>query len=130
MLAELDAGFSRGELPAVDVGGAAKLLVTSRALRLRREHPELYTRYTPMTVVGEAADHAIAFDRGGAIAVATRLPVGLAARGGWGDTALMLPDGAFVDAITGRRIAGGASALADLLSTYPVALLAREVSGG
>jgi len=80
--------------------------------------------------VGEAADHAIAFDRGGAIAVATRLPVGLAARGGWGDTALMLPDGAFVDAITGRRIAGGASALADLLSTYPVALLAREVSGG
>ena len=130
MLAELDAGFSRGELPAVDAGGAAKLLVTSRALRLRREHPELYTRYTPMTVVGEAADHAIAFDRGGAIAVATRLPVGLAARGGWGDTALMLPDGAFVDAITGRRIAGGASALADLLSTYPVALLAREVSGG
>ena len=42
------------------------------------------TRRSPPT--GEAADHVLAFDRGGAITVATRLPVGLAARGGWGDT--------------------------------------------
>ena len=89
MLPELDAGLRRGDLPPVDASGAAKLLVTSRALRLRRDRPELFTRYTPMTVVGEAADHAIAFDRGGALTVATRLPVGLAARGGWGDTVLL-----------------------------------------
>ena len=65
MLAALDSGFTRGELPDVDSTAAAKLLVTSRALRLRRDRPELFTQYRPMTVVGEASDHAIAFDRGG-----------------------------------------------------------------
>ena len=70
MLARLDGGW----LPEVDASGAAKLLVTSRALRLRRDRPDLFTRYTPMTIVGAASDHAIAFDRGGVIAVATRLP--------------------------------------------------------
>ena len=79
MLSELDSGFSDGLLPEVDDTAAAKLLVTSRALRLRRDRPELFTLYRPMTVVGPAADHAIAFDRGGAVTVATRLPVGLRA---------------------------------------------------
>nr|BFF11681.1 hypothetical protein GCM10025699_29840 [Microbacterium flavescens] len=77
LLAELDAGT----LPLVDRTGAAKLLVTSRTLRLRRDRPDLFTKYTPSTVVGPAAHHAIAVDRGGALAVATRLPVALARRG-------------------------------------------------
>ncbi|HEX5729535.1 malto-oligosyltrehalose synthase [Microbacterium sp.] len=123
MLADLDAGFARGELPPVNASGAAKLLVTSRALRLRRDSPELFTRYTPMTVVGEAAEHGIAFDRGGALTVATRLPVGLAARGGWGDTVLLRHSGPTTDAVTGRRFEGSTIRLAELLATYPVALL-------
>lgn len=126
LLADLDAGFARGELPAVDKTGAAKLLVTSRALRLRRDRPDLYTRYTPITVVGEASDHAIAFDRGGALAVATRLPVALARRGGWGDTVLLRHSGRAVDVLTGRRFAGSSVRLAELLADYPVALLATE----
>jgi (1->4)-alpha-D-glucan 1-alpha-D-glucosylmutase len=126
LLADVDAGFEAGDLPPVDKTGAAKLLVTSRALRLRRDRPELYTRYTPMTVAGEASDHAIAFDRGGALAVATRLPVGLARRGGWGDTVLLRHPGASVDVLTGRRFTGSVLPLADLLSHYPVALLATE----
>lgn len=126
LLADVDAGFVAGDLPPVDETGAAKLLVTSRALRLRRDRPELYTRYTPMTVVGEASDHAIAFDRGGALAVATRLPVGLARRGGWGETVLLRHPGASVDVLTGRRFTGSVLPLADLLSHYPVALLAAE----
>ena len=81
MLAELDRGESEGNVPAIDASGAAKLLVTSRALRLRRDRPELFTRYLPVEVLGSASGHAIAFDRGGAIAVATRLPVGLVAGG-------------------------------------------------
>ncbi len=120
---ELDAGFADGALPAVDASGAAKLLVTSRALRLRRDRPELFTRYTPMTVVGAASDHAIAFDRGGALTVATRLPLGLQDRGGWGDTALLRHSGPTTDALTGRRFEGSTIALAELLATYPVALL-------
>jgi (1->4)-alpha-D-glucan 1-alpha-D-glucosylmutase len=123
MLAELDESFDRCELPAVDATGAAKLLVTSRALRLRRDRPELFTRYTPMTVVGEAADHAIALDRGGALTVATRLPVRLHARAGWGDTMLMRHPGPTMDALTGRRFVGSEIRLAELLTTYPVALL-------
>ena len=43
----------------------------------------------------------LAFDRGGAITVVTRLPVGLAAGGGWGTTALELPAGTWRDVITG-----------------------------
>ncbi|MFT4137022.1 malto-oligosyltrehalose synthase [Microbacterium sp.] len=119
LLARIDGGW----MPPVDASGAAKLLVTSRALRLRRDRPDLFTRYTPMTVVGAAAEHAIAFDRGGALAVTTRLPAGLAARGGWGDTLLLRHSGETVDVLTGRRFRGSQVPLADLLSIYPVALL-------
>ena len=126
MLARIDEGFDAGELPEVDASGAAKLLVTSRALRLRRDHPELFSRYTPLTVVGPAAPHAVAVDRGGAFVVATRLPAGLAALGGWQDTVVLLPAVPLRDVLTGRRYAGGEVPLAALLGTYPVALLVAE----
>ncbi|KQV65742.1 maltooligosyl trehalose synthase [Nocardioides sp. Root122] len=102
---------------------AAKLHVTCTALTLRRERPELFTGYTPLTASGAAAGHVVAFDRGGAITVATRLPVGLAAAGGWGDTALDLPEGRWHDLLTGLDTDGR---LADLLATHPVALLVRN----
>ncbi|KIC56341.1 malto-oligosyltrehalose synthase [Microbacterium hominis] len=121
LLARLDGGW----MPGIDDSGAAKLLVVSRTLRLRREHPELFARYTPLPVAGEAAAHALAFDRGGAIAVATRLPAGLAARGGWGDTAVMLPAGSWRDGFTGRVVDGGPASLGILLADLPVALLTR-----
>ncbi len=120
LLAELDEGM----LPPVDETGAAKLLVTSRALRLRRDRPELFERYAPLTVVGERADHVVGFDRGGAITVATRLSLGLERAGGWGDTAVVLPHGDYVDELTGAPHPGGELAVADLLARYPVALLA------
>lgn len=122
MLAEIDAGA----VPPVDGTGAAKLRVVSRALRLRRDRPELFTRYTPIEAVGAASDHVIAFDRGGALAVATRLPVALARDGGWRDTIVLVPAGAWTDVLTGRTVDGGEVALGRLLATYPVALLARE----
>jgi (1->4)-alpha-D-glucan 1-alpha-D-glucosylmutase len=70
----------------------------------------------------------VAFARDpGLVAVATRLPVGLAARGGWADTVLALPDGAddWIDVVTGESVAGSTPKLADLLAHYPVALLVR-----
>ena len=123
MLTDLDAAVALGDLPNVDATAAAKLLVTSRALRLRRDRSELFTRYTPMETVGTASDHAIAFDRGGALTVATRLPVGLARRGGWDDTVLLRHVGPTKDVLTGRVFAGSAIRLDELLATYPVALL-------
>jgi (1->4)-alpha-D-glucan 1-alpha-D-glucosylmutase len=111
-----------GWLPPVDETGAAKLLVSTRALRLRRERPELFRRHAPVEAFGPAAAHVIAYDRGGAVTVATRLPVALA-RTGWGDTTIMLAGHAWQDVLTGARFDGGQVRLADLLSRYPVALL-------
>jgi (1->4)-alpha-D-glucan 1-alpha-D-glucosylmutase len=89
-------------------GDNGKQALTARALRLRRDRPELFTSYTPLRADGEAAEHVLAFDRGGAVTVVTRLPLGLVRRGGWGETTLELLDG------TDRRVAellGGAPAV-------------------
>ena len=100
-----------------------KLHVTCSVLTLRRDRPELFTAYAPVTASGPAADHVVALDRGGVVAVATRLPVGLALAGGWGDTVLDLPDGTWHDVLTGTTVTGR---LDDLLAVHPVALLVRE----
>ena len=123
MLEEIDVDFARGILPPIDDSGRAKLLVTSRALRMRRDHPELFRVYRPAVVEGEAAGHAVAVHRGGVTSVATRLPVGLARRGGWGDTVLMRPNLPGIDVLTGRSIDPGPVRMAELLKTYPVALI-------
>ncbi len=114
-----------GGLPTVAADGAAKLLVTTRALRLRRDRPGLFCGYQPLYATGDAADHLIAFDRGGAITLATRLPIGLRARGGWPDTEITLPDGSWHDVLTGGVAAAGRVPLRTILDRYPVALLVR-----
>ena len=114
-----------GELPAVDETGAAKLLVTSRALRLRHEHPELFTGYTPVEVHGDEAGHVLAFDRGGAITVATRLPWSLTQAEGWGSTQLDIERDS-VDVLTGRAFDAGPVSVSELLAHLPVALLAAR----
>ncbi|NED94055.1 malto-oligosyltrehalose synthase [Phytoactinopolyspora alkaliphila] len=108
--------------PPVDATGAAKAWIVSRALRLRRDRPELFRGYEPVPVTGPKAEHAVAFDRGGSITVAARLPVALRAGGGWTGTAIDLPAG-LVDLLTGRPM-GGRTPLDELLTRYPVALLA------
>ena len=47
LLARIDEGW----MPEVDDTGAAKLLLVTRALRLRRDRPELFARYAPLPVV-------------------------------------------------------------------------------
>ncbi|MEO9133854.1 MAG: malto-oligosyltrehalose synthase, partial [Jatrophihabitantaceae bacterium] len=108
--------------PPIDSSGTAKLWVLSRTLRLRRDWPDLFQRYRPIRASGPAADHAVAFDRGGAITVATRLPVGLERAGGWGATTIDV--GRVTDAISGVSFTGPI-ALAELFADYPVALLVR-----
>lgn len=119
LLAHLD----DGRHPPIDSSGAVKLLVTSRALRLRRDRPELFTGYRPLHADGPRSDHLVAFDRGGAIALATRLPVGLARAGGWGETTVEVGDRPLRDELTGRTVSGRVL-LAQLFDRYPVALLA------
>ena len=128
---DLLAAIEAGEPPVLEEGaddtGAVKLLVTTAALTLHRDRPELFEGYTPLEPRGSAARHAVAFDRGGAITVVTRLPIGLARHGGWDDTTLELPEArnGYADALTGRLYRDGSVRLAELLGTYPVALLQR-----
>ena len=46
-------------------GRADKLLVTTLSLHFRKSHPDLFLKgtYAPLTVVGEMADHVVAFAR-------------------------------------------------------------------
>ncbi|HXH33169.1 MAG TPA: malto-oligosyltrehalose synthase [Plantibacter sp.] len=119
VLARIDEGW----LPTVAADGAAKLLVTTRLLRLRRNHPERFTEYTSITAAGPAADHVVAFSRGGALTVATRLSLRLASQGGWRSTTVTLPEGHYVDVLSGREVDGGEVRVDTLLAQYPVAVL-------
>ncbi|MBB1571329.1 MAG: malto-oligosyltrehalose synthase [Propionibacterium sp.] len=113
---------------------AEKLLVTSRALLLRRAHPEAFrgpdADYRPVSL---NTGHAVVFERGYkdsetpvAIAVATRVQSGLDETG-WGDAELVLPNLRFLDVLSGQEYSGGATPLADILATLPVALLVHQV---
>ncbi len=116
-----EAGPVRPDGPQDD--GRAKLHVVRTALRLRRDRPDLFTRYDPLGATGAAAGHLLAFDRGGAITVVTRLPLGLERGGGWRDTRLELPPGEWRDLLTDRP---ASSEVGVLLGDLPVALLVRE----
>ncbi|TVT50611.1 malto-oligosyltrehalose synthase, partial [Amycolatopsis rhizosphaerae] len=111
-----------GERPEIDDSGAAKLHVVRGALTLRRDRPELFRGYRRLLAEGPAAHHVVAFARNGLVTVATRLPVGLAAAGGWHETVLPLPPGTWTDVLTGEPADGGVAAM---LGRYPVALLVR-----
>lgn len=119
-LDQLDAG----ETPR-DLSGE-KLLVTSRTLRLRRDHSDWF-RGSGATCarVATTNEHALAVGRGDAtgvrvVAVVTRLAGSLT---GWDDASVDLPPGEWDDVLTGRRFPGGEVSLSALLSDLPVALL-------
>ncbi|WP_248964291.1 malto-oligosyltrehalose synthase [Sphaerisporangium perillae] len=125
----VDFAYRRSLLGAARSDGwdAAKLLVTTSALRLRARlgHDQ---PYVPIGTGEDGAgrDHAIAFARGeDAVVVATRLPVGLRRRGGWGPATLTLPPGRWRDVLAGARHTGRIP-FAHLLGRYPVALLERD----
>jgi (1->4)-alpha-D-glucan 1-alpha-D-glucosylmutase len=119
---ELLAALAAGRSPAgLD---AEKLLVTITALTLRRAHPDWFAAgYQPLAAEGPAAGHAVAFARGQAITVATRLPAGLRRGGGWGGTVLPLPTGTYQDLLSGATHTGPRPLLATLTERHPVALL-------
>ena len=113
-----------------------KLLVVSRALRARRNHPDAVVGpdagYVPVPC---SSGNAIAFARTVAgepsmVTVATRLALALDRLGGWGEHTVVLPAGTWRDELTGRAVAGGVVRLADLLDGLPVALLVRAGQAG
>ncbi|MGL5858759.1 MAG: malto-oligosyltrehalose synthase [Angustibacter sp.] len=138
----VDYAARQDRLAALDVGAGPrdlddeKLLVTSRALRLRREQPSWFTgRSASYVPVATSTEHAVAFGRAGTaehpavIAVATRRVGALERGGGWQQHTIDLPDGqGWRDLLTGRTVTGGSGALATILEQLPVALLVRSVA--
>jgi (1->4)-alpha-D-glucan 1-alpha-D-glucosylmutase len=139
---DVDFGARRARLARLDSGEKPadlddeKLLVTSRVLRVRRDHPEWFVGVDSAYVaLPTSTGNAIAFGRGTsgggpagveAVAVATRLPVALERHGGWAEHTLALPEGSWRDILTGRGTDGGTVPLADVLAELPVAFLVRS----
>jgi len=128
MLDGLDAAVSPEAILEEMDKGLPKLWVVWQALSLRRERPEAFGPgggYRPLAAHGDAAEHVVAFARGErAVTVAPRLVLGLAERGGWGDTCVELPEGSWANRMTGESVPGGRVEVARLLERFPVALLA------
>ena len=104
-----------------------KLLVVSRTLRLRREHPEWFGPDAAYEPLATSSDHAVAFSRGDAVVtVVTRLAAALERSGGWGDATVTLPGGGWRDVLTGASHRGGEVSLARLLDRLPVCLLVAD----
>ena len=113
------------------------MFVTWSTLQFRKQHPELFEKgdYIPIAIAGQKREHVCAFARGWndrrVVVIAPRLIYGLAGgelvgpMGGlWGNTALEAEVQGLNNVFTGEAIIG--NRLADILKTFPIALLARQ----
>jgi (1->4)-alpha-D-glucan 1-alpha-D-glucosylmutase len=125
-LARLDEGAGPRDL------ADEKLLVTSRALRLRRDLPEAFVGpgagFAPLP---HSTGHVLTFARTAdgeprVAVVATRLAAMVDRLGGWADHTVALPEGDWHDVLADRPVDGGVRPLAALLDRLPVALLVRR----
>src|ERR1019366_2739049 len=87
--------------------GAPKLWLIARLLKQRRRRPELFESpgYVPLAAVGSKARHVVSFVRDDLLVVVPRLLIGLGTD--WGDTNIELPDGPWMDLLTGAQQPGG-----------------------
>lgn len=131
LLASLE-GRSAADAWADESGdGVTKLAVVRAALAARAERAAAFGpgepgAYRPLVASGPAAEHLVAFSRGGeVVTLATRWPVVLEAAGGWSETSVELPPGRWEDRLGGGTWEGQVE-LSGLLGRLPVALLVRE----
>lgn len=90
--------------------------------------------YSPILADGGREENVVAFSLNGKVAaVAPRLFAGLMGEGdlaplgekAWGGSRIVLPDGSFENVLTGQKVPGGSARVADLLATFPIALLSK-----
>ncbi len=110
--------------------GMTKLWTIHQSLTLRREHTEWFRRdaaYSPIEAQGRKREHVVAYLRGES--VLTVVPRHSLLLGGtWADTTLALPEGAWINRLSGEGHRGGTVRLDALLAKFPVALLVKEGS--
>jgi (1->4)-alpha-D-glucan 1-alpha-D-glucosylmutase len=119
--------------------GRAKLHVIRKGLELRKKFPALFhgAKYTPLYADAGREENIVAFslsdERNSIVAVAPRLfarlmddndvaPLGTKA---WGEARLPL-EGEYTDVLTGQRHRGKQIQVAELLASFPAALLVRS----
>jgi (1->4)-alpha-D-glucan 1-alpha-D-glucosylmutase len=120
------AGAGPAEALALADEGGPKLWLIHRVLGHRRRNPGAYgpgSGYRHLPVAGANAGHAVAFERGGGLAVI--VPRLVATLDDWAGTEVALPDGAWVDVLNGDKLDGGPAEVAELLRRFPVAILGR-----
>jgi len=122
----------------LDRGGNDKLHVIRKGLEVRGKFPGLFhgAKYTPLYADGGREQNIIAFELAdgvsSVVAVAPRLFAGLTEQAdaaplgkkAWGDSSLPL-EGRYVNVLTGTEHQGPRVRLAELLRSFPVALLVR-----
>ena len=74
---------------------------------------------------GSKAGHVIAYARGGDVVTVVPRLVRLL-RGAWEQTTVKLPDGDWMNLLTGASVTGGKVFMGDLLQDFPVALLVKD----
>ncbi|MDO5701453.1 MAG: malto-oligosyltrehalose synthase [Bowdeniella nasicola] len=104
-----------------------KLALTAAITRLRRTHHEAFLdgEITPLPTT---TAYALAYARGAdrdVVVVAERLGARVSDRGGFATHEVVLEEGSWRDILTGRTISGGPVRLAELLDTWPVAVVVR-----
>ena len=112
--------------------GLPKLWLVHRALTVRRERPDAFgadAPYLPLPASGSRAEHVVAFARNAEVVTVVPRRVGhIGARFAdwrWEDTVIDLPEGRWQDALTGASHPAGAARIAELLATFPTAILTR-----
>jgi (1->4)-alpha-D-glucan 1-alpha-D-glucosylmutase len=127
---EVDFADRRARLERLDAGkdpadlSDEKLLVVSRALRVRRDHPQWFGAASSYAAVTTSTPRAVAFARGtSVVSVVSRL---VARAPGWDDENLDLPPGRWRDVFTDATYDGGEIALGELFAALPVALLLSD----
>ncbi len=110
--------------------GMTKLWTIHQSLTLRREHSEWFRRdaaYQPVAATGRKREHVVAYLRAGSVlTVVPRHPMLLG--NSWADTTLALPEGDWINRLSGEGHRGGIVRLDALLAKFPVALLVKEGS--
>ncbi|WP_128772194.1 malto-oligosyltrehalose synthase [Actinomyces oricola] len=135
-----DSGL-RPALARLDSGGRPrcldddKLVVTSRLARLRAQRPEAFVgprsgyRAVPVTTPLAFAFSRLLDGEPEVVVIAQRLTRQLESLGGWRQESVVLPQGQWVDVLSGRSMPGGVQALATVMAQAPVVVLAREHGG-
>ncbi len=109
--------------------GVPKMWLIRRTLHLRSRVPGVFSAgtYTPLRAEGAATDHLVAFLRGEDVVVmvprlASRRPYD------WADATITLPGGRWRNELTGEMWSGGRLSVEQILSRFPVALMARTAA--